>query len=179
MLWRLWLLVVPDGRTDRQWVLLSCCGQLKIQKIARTKTKVFLDSNGHNLFRTVEKTLKNQTVWSQWSFKNKKIQTDFAHFPRPGENDPYMKRHNLKQAIWGHIWKHIVGKSLKNATSVNMQPSIQTFWGLIGKKKKKHPVEKSNKCNQFDFACWINPSINQLGPKGPQLEVGAWGPLNH
>ena len=30
MLWRLWLLVVPDGRTDRQWVLLSCCGQLKM-----------------------------------------------------------------------------------------------------------------------------------------------------
>ena len=81
-----------------------------------------------------------------------------------------MKRHNLKQAIWGHIWQCTVGKSLKNATSVNMQPSIQAFWGLIGKKRKKHPAEKSNKCNQFDFACWIN----QLGPEGPQLEVGAW-----
>ena len=30
MLWRLWLLVVPNQGTDRQWVLLSCCGQLKI-----------------------------------------------------------------------------------------------------------------------------------------------------
>merc|ERR1711947_34520 len=31
------------------------------KKNARTKTKVFLDSNGHNFFRTVEKTKKNQT----------------------------------------------------------------------------------------------------------------------
>ena len=42
-----------------------------------------------------------------------------------------MKRHNLKQAIWGRIWKHTLGKSLTNATSVNMQPNIQAFWGLI------------------------------------------------
>ena len=49
---------------------------------------VFLDSNRHNLFRTVEQTWKNQTVWSQWSLK--KIMTHFAHFPRPGENDSYV-----------------------------------------------------------------------------------------
>ena len=42
---------------------------------------------------------------------------------------------------------------------------LRTHW----KKRKKRPVEKLNKCNQFDFACSINPSINQLGPKGPQL----------
>ena len=29
---------------------------LKIKKIARTKEKVFFDSNGHKLFRTIEKT---------------------------------------------------------------------------------------------------------------------------
>ena len=37
----------------------------KIEKSAGTKTKVFIDSNGHKFFRTVEKTWKNQTVWSQ------------------------------------------------------------------------------------------------------------------
>ena len=30
MLWRLWLLVVPDGPTKGQGHLLSCCGQLKM-----------------------------------------------------------------------------------------------------------------------------------------------------
>ena len=38
----------------------------------------------------LRKLKKNQTVWSQWSFK-KKIQTDFAYFPRPGENDPCVR----------------------------------------------------------------------------------------
>ena len=31
MLWRLWLLVWSDQASKGQWVLLSCCGQLKIQ----------------------------------------------------------------------------------------------------------------------------------------------------
>ena len=44
----------------------------KSKKFARTKTKVFLYSNGHNLFRTVKKTWKNQTVWSKWSFKKRR-----------------------------------------------------------------------------------------------------------
>ena len=35
------------------------------KKNARTKTEVFLDSNGQNLFRTVDETSKNQTVWPQ------------------------------------------------------------------------------------------------------------------
>ena len=38
VLWRLWLLVVTDQQTDqardRQWVLLSCSGQLKIWKFS-------------------------------------------------------------------------------------------------------------------------------------------------
>ena len=42
MLWRLWLLVVPDGRTKQaskgQGHLLSCCGQLKTQDFC-TKMK--------------------------------------------------------------------------------------------------------------------------------------------
>ena len=42
--------------------LSTVCNEIgnffKNKKIARTKTKVFLDCNGHNLFRTVEKTLK-------------------------------------------------------------------------------------------------------------------------
>ena len=36
---------------------------------AMAKTKTFLESDGQNLFRTVEKTWKNQTVWSQQSSK--------------------------------------------------------------------------------------------------------------
>merc|ERR1712018_913078 len=60
------------------------------KKIARTKTKVFLDSNGQNLFRTVDETSKNQTVWPQKSSKKRKIMTDIAHFPQPGQNYPYI-----------------------------------------------------------------------------------------
>merc|ERR1712105_496585 len=41
------------------------------KKIPRTKTKVFSDSNGQNLFRTVDKTS---------SSKKKKKVTDIAHF---------------------------------------------------------------------------------------------------
>merc|ERR1712074_208439 len=45
---------------------------LKIQKIPRTKTEVFSDCNGQNLFRTVDETSKNQTVWPQKKPKKKK-----------------------------------------------------------------------------------------------------------
>ena len=67
---------------------------LKIKKNGRTKTKVFLDCNGHKLFRTVEKTLKKSNRLVTVKLQNKKIQTDFAYFPRPGENDPYMFNKN-------------------------------------------------------------------------------------
>ena len=36
---------------------------------ARTKTRLFLRCTGQNLFRTVEKSWKSRTVWSQWSGK--------------------------------------------------------------------------------------------------------------
>merc|ERR1712024_238652 len=42
------------------------------KKNARTKTKVFLDSNGHNFFRTVEKTKKKKTPFVQKKPKKKK-----------------------------------------------------------------------------------------------------------
>merc|ERR1712208_134872 len=62
----------------------------KIFKNPRTKTEVFLDCNGQNLFRTIDETSKNQTVWPQQSSKKKEKVPDIAHFPRPGQNYPYM-----------------------------------------------------------------------------------------
>ena len=47
--------------------------------------------------------------------------------------------HLLRQAIWGHIWKHTAEKSWTNATNVNMPALIQVLWGRIW----KHTVEKS------------------------------------
>ena len=45
--------------------------------------------------------------------------------------------HPLMQAIWGHIYEHIVEKNQTNATSVIMHPLIQAIWGSIW----KHTVE--------------------------------------
>ena len=46
-------------------------------RLARTKTKTFLEHNGQNLFRTVEKSWNNQIVWSQQSSKKRHILTIF------------------------------------------------------------------------------------------------------
>ena len=58
-----------------------------VSRWGRTITKTFLESNGQNLFRTVEKIWKNQIFWSEQGSKKKNA--TFAHFPRPGEIDPY------------------------------------------------------------------------------------------
>ena len=55
--------------------------------------------------------------------------------------------HLIGKALWGHIWKHTVEKSLTNATNVTMHPPRQVIWGHIW----KHTGERSNKCNQCDF----------------------------
>ena len=34
--------------------------------------------------------------------QKKKIQTDFAHFPRPGENDPYVTKVNIAVLVWSY-----------------------------------------------------------------------------
>ena len=82
--------------------------------------------------------------------------------------------HLLMQALWGHILKHTLEKSQTNATSVSMHPMMQAIWGYIWKRTveknqtyatnvtmpllhlrthfKIHSGEKSNKCNQCDFA---------------------------
>ena len=65
-----------------------------IKKIARTKMETFLGCTRQNLFRTVDKSWKNRTVWSQQSFKKNEKMPHFDHFPRPGEIDPYVTIHH-------------------------------------------------------------------------------------
>ena len=48
---------------------------------ARNKTKTFLESNGQNLLRIVE---KSQTIWSKQSSNKNKKMPYFDHFPHPG-----------------------------------------------------------------------------------------------
>ena len=57
---------------------------------ARTKTKTILECNGQNLVRSVEKSWKNRTIWSQQSSPKNKRMPHFDHFPRPGEIGPYV-----------------------------------------------------------------------------------------
>ena len=54
---------------------------------ARTKTKTCLERNGQNVFKAVEKSWINQSVWSNQ--KNKKCHI-LTIFPCPEEIDPYM-----------------------------------------------------------------------------------------
>ena len=51
--------------------------------------KIFLESHGQNLFRTVEKSWISRTIWSQRSSKNFEKRPHFALFLRPGDIDPY------------------------------------------------------------------------------------------
>ena len=85
--------------------------------------------------------------------------------------------HRLDWAIWGHIWKHTVGKRQTNAASVNLHPLGLAIWGHIwkhtvenGRKNatddyfasyragnlrshlKTHSGEKLRKCKQCDYA---------------------------
>ena len=57
----------------------------------------------------------------------------------------------LRQAIWGHIWKHTVEKSQRNATNVTLPLLGQALWGDI----LKHTVEKSqtNATNEITQPC--------------------------
>ena len=52
---------------------------------------------------------------------------------------------HLRKAIWGDIWKRTLEKSETNATNVIMPHLRQAIWGLICR-------EKTNQCNQCDFA---------------------------
>ena len=69
-----------------------------VKKWARTKTRLFLDSTGQNLFRTVEESWKSRTVWSQWSAKKYFFKTKFAHFSRPAETDPYVLKIHISES---------------------------------------------------------------------------------
>ena len=69
----------------------------KIKKNARTKTKVFLDCNGHNLFRQLRKLEKIKPFGlSKASTFLKKHQC--AHFPCP-EKDSYALKQSAEAVI--------------------------------------------------------------------------------
>ena len=87
----IWANFSRTGKMVKMWTQASClklmtlamrvmmiCGTIISQTSnssssgsiwGRTKTKTFLESPGQNLFRTVEKSRKSQTVWSQQSSK--------------------------------------------------------------------------------------------------------------
>ena len=89
---------------------------------ARTKTKTFLESNGQNLFRTVEKSGKNQTVWSQQSSKKKLKMPHFNHLPRPGEINPYIP--TSKGVSWGN--GHVNPLLFLEQAHLHLLPPIST-----------------------------------------------------
>ena len=59
-----------------------------MKKVANTKTKAFLNSNTQNFSEQMRKVEKIKTFGHSRASKNKKM-PQFAHFPRPGESDPY------------------------------------------------------------------------------------------
>ena len=56
--------------------------------------------------------------------------------------------HPHRQALWGDIWQRTVVKNQTNATNVTLHLHRQVIWGDIWKRNG----EKSNKCNQCDYA---------------------------
>ena len=60
-----------------------------MKKVANTKTKAFLNSNTQNFSEQMRKVEKIKTFGHSRASKNKKM-PQFAHFPRPGESDPYV-----------------------------------------------------------------------------------------
>ena len=58
--------------------------------------KTFLECNGQNPFRTVEKCKKKSN--SLVTVELQKKMPHFDHFPRPGESDPYVT--HLKRLLW-------------------------------------------------------------------------------
>ena len=102
-----------------------------------------------------------------------KMNIDLRYIPhiifRPLSRNIFAQKHNflngkfasnvilplLKQAIWGHIGKHIVEKSQTYATNATMHPLEQAIWGDIWKrtvlksKKNNHLNCKSFKWNLY------------------------------
>ena len=89
---------------------------------AKTKTKTFLECPGQNLFRTVEKSGKNQTVWSQQSSKKKLKMPHFNHLPRPGEINPYIP--TSKGVSWGN--GHVNPLLFLEQAHLHLLPPIST-----------------------------------------------------
>ena len=63
---------------------------------------------------------------------------------------------------WGHIWKRTVAKSQTNATNVTASSQASH----LRRHFKTHSGEKSNKCNQCDYASsWVDALITHSGEK--------------
>ena len=90
--------------------------------------KVFLDSNGHNLFRTVEKTLKNQTVWSQWSFKKKNSDRFCSFSPSWGKWPIYNWFELFKATTHFHLLNNLPSVKLFSHPISEAAPGWRRGW---------------------------------------------------
>ena len=124
---------------------------------------------GHIWKLTVEKSqinatnvtlhLLRQAIWGDiWKHTVEKSQINATN----------VTLHPHRQAIWSDIWKYIVEKSQASATNLDRVPAWlekkQVGWGTwqydyvpshAGNLRihlKTHSEEKSNKCNQYNFA---------------------------
>ena len=57
--------------------------------------------------------------------------------------------HLLRQAIWGHIWKHTVEKNQVNATNVTLPLLRQSIWGHIWNRWNKYKRLHFWRCENY------------------------------
>ena len=110
-------------------------------KNARTKTKVFLDSNG---WISLEQLRKLENVKPLGHSKAAKNMTNFAHFPRPGESGPYETKDTFcfreinatkpfRESIVRncHFMYELISKIWKSVGSHEQTRLFQTLWNMI------------------------------------------------
>ena len=100
---------------------------------ARTKTKTFLESNRQNLFRTVEKSWKNQTVKSQQSSKKNKKCNILTIIPVLGNlnhmynTPPYLQHLEYVQYSPLSPRSHLLGTSPSSTDLEVQSPLLLSF----------------------------------------------------
>ena len=88
---------------------------------------------------------------------NKKIMTDFTHFPRPGENDPYENsgekpnKCNYSSSRTDMLRTHLKTHCGEKFNKCNQCNYASSRTDMLSRHLKTHNGERLNKCNQCDF----------------------------
>ena len=131
MLWRLWLLVVPKGPRDRQWVLLSCCGQLKMINIFMTTNENHTAPVKEGDEKLKHAHLPLLTAKTRSLISSRSSSESQMHSTKMW---PFRRHRSKCEQNMNKIWKYVYHQNVK-CKPAELHQKIVALWGSLRSQK--------------------------------------------